>query len=147
MNTHRKIFTTLSFGLFLAFAQFAGAEAEAQQVADPRIADLVEVGQIRVGVGLSVVGATKDPATGELRGVAMDIARAAMTGSRALMLDLKKEAPACAGAPSLFLGFPFRLFCFLRHVNLQWLEETIGNYTGGAVVALKGFTRSPQFDE
>lgn len=48
----------------------------AQPATDPRVADLVQVGKIRVGVGLSVVGATKDPATGELRGVAMDIVRA-----------------------------------------------------------------------
>jgi len=48
----------------------------AQPAADPRIADLVQVGKLRMGVGLSVVGATKDPATGELRGVAMDIGHA-----------------------------------------------------------------------
>lgn len=73
MKAQGTICTALSFGLLLAFI---GATAEAQQVSDPRVADLVKAGEVRVGVGLSVVGAIKDPATGELRGVAMDIARA-----------------------------------------------------------------------
>jgi len=63
--------------LFLAFAQFAGAIAKAQQTSDPRVADLVRTGRLRVGIGLANLGsAIKDPASGELRGIAADLARA-----------------------------------------------------------------------
>ena len=49
----------------------------AQQAADPRVADLVRTGRLRAGVGVVAPHwAVKDQATGELRGVAVDIARA-----------------------------------------------------------------------
>jgi len=48
----------------------------AQQAPDPRVADLVRTGGVRVGMGLAAAIATKDPATGELKGVGMDLARA-----------------------------------------------------------------------
>ena len=73
----RIIFTALSIGLFLAFAQFVGAIAEPQQPADPRVADLVKAGKLRVGLGFgSPSGAMKNPATGELRGPNVDLGRA-----------------------------------------------------------------------
>src|SRR5581483_10540927 len=44
---------------------------------DPRIADIVSTGKLRVGIGLAnLVSGVKDPATGELRGVAADLGRA-----------------------------------------------------------------------
>lgn len=44
---------------------------------DPRVADLVQAGRIRVGLGLgSPALAIKDAATGEMRGAALDLARA-----------------------------------------------------------------------
>ena len=77
MKRQRIIFTALSIGLFLAFAQFAGTIAEAQQTADPRVADLVKAGKLRVGLGFgSPSGAMKNPATGELRGPNVDLGRA-----------------------------------------------------------------------
>ena len=66
MKRPRTIFTALSFSLLLAFAQFAGAIAEAQQTADPRVADLVRTGKLRVALFLPQY--TKDPVTGEIRG-------------------------------------------------------------------------------
>ena len=49
----------------------------AQQAADPRVADLVRTGNLRAGVGVVAPHwAVKDQATGELRGVAVDLARA-----------------------------------------------------------------------
>ena len=49
----------------------------AQQAADPRVADLVRAGKLRVGLGLgSPALAVKDAATGEVRGPALDLARA-----------------------------------------------------------------------
>lgn len=51
--------------------------AEAQQAPDPRVADLVQAGKVRVGLGLGVPTlAIKDPATGEVRGPALDLGRA-----------------------------------------------------------------------
>jgi polar amino acid transport system substrate-binding protein len=44
----------------------AGATAQAQPVNDARVADLVHVGKIRIGLHLPQF--TKDPATGEIRG-------------------------------------------------------------------------------
>src|SRR5207247_5083281 len=49
----------------------------AQQAADPRVGQLVRTGKLRAGVGVVAPHwAIKDPATGELRGVAVEIARA-----------------------------------------------------------------------
>jgi len=54
--------------------------AYAQQSKDPRVADLVRAGKLRVGIGLgSPSGAMKNPATGELRGLAADLGRALAT--------------------------------------------------------------------
>jgi polar amino acid transport system substrate-binding protein len=69
--------------LTLALALAIGAEVTEVQVsyaqgpADPRVADLVQAGKIRVGLGLgSPALAVKDAATGEMRGPALDLARA-----------------------------------------------------------------------
>ena len=49
----------------------------AQQAPDSRVGDLVQAGKVRVGLGVVAPHwAVKDPATGELRGVAADLARA-----------------------------------------------------------------------
>lgn len=61
------------------FALVLGANAAsfAQQTADPRIADLVQSGLLRVGLGLgSLTTATRDPATGEAKGPAVELGRA-----------------------------------------------------------------------
>ena len=76
MNRRHMVFRAFLVVLLLVCAQFAVAGAEAQ-TSDPRIADLVRTGKLRVGVGLANLGsAIKDPATGELRGIAFDLARA-----------------------------------------------------------------------
>jgi polar amino acid transport system substrate-binding protein len=50
--------------------------ANAQQAPDQRVADLVRAGKLRVGIDVVAPHwAIKDPGTGELRGVAVDIAR------------------------------------------------------------------------
>jgi polar amino acid transport system substrate-binding protein len=61
--------------------------ADAQQASDPRVADLVQAGKVRVG--LFSTQYTKDPASGELRGVRVDIARAlaAQIGVPAVLLE------------------------------------------------------------
>jgi polar amino acid transport system substrate-binding protein len=61
--------------------------AIAQPVADPRVADLVQAGKIRVG--LFSTQFRKDPVSGELRGVRPDMARAlaARIGVQAVLLE------------------------------------------------------------
>ena len=51
----------------------------AQHAPDARVADLVQAGKLRVGVGLAPVIATKDLTTGELRGPAIELSRALAT--------------------------------------------------------------------
>lgn len=49
----------------------------AQQAPDAHIADLIQSGKLRVGLGLGTPAlALKDPKTGEARGPALDLARA-----------------------------------------------------------------------
>ncbi len=50
--------------------------AQAQQVPDPRVADLIQTGKLRVALGLGGVSAMKNPTTGEVHGPAVDLARA-----------------------------------------------------------------------
>jgi polar amino acid transport system substrate-binding protein len=77
MTRQKAISSAFGCGLLIAWFQFAAGHATAEQVSDPRIADIVRAGKLRVGIGLAnLVSGVKDPATGELRGVAVDIARA-----------------------------------------------------------------------
>jgi len=51
--------------------------AFAQQSQDPRVADLVQAANLRVGLGLgSPALALKNPTTGDVRGPAVDLGRA-----------------------------------------------------------------------
>ena len=79
MKNRRTILAALGYGLFPVLSQFVGTIAEAQKAADPRVADLVRAGKVRAGLGLAPILATKDTVTGELRGVAVDLARALAT--------------------------------------------------------------------
>lgn len=74
----RPIALMLALTLALGIAAWVIGEQSlnAQQAPDPRVADFVRAGRVRVGLALLPTFATKDPATGELRGVAMDLARA-----------------------------------------------------------------------
>ena len=65
---------TLALGVAIGILGPQNANA---QTSDSRVADLVRAGKLRVGVGVVAPHwAVKDPQTGELRGVAVDIARA-----------------------------------------------------------------------
>jgi polar amino acid transport system substrate-binding protein len=71
---------TLIFSVGIATGIVSQRIASAQQAPDPRVADLVRAGKLRAGVGVVAPHwAIKDPGTGELRGVAVDIARALAT--------------------------------------------------------------------
>jgi polar amino acid transport system substrate-binding protein len=65
----------------------APAIADAQRVPDPRVADLVQAGKVRVG--LFPPQYTKDPVTGELKGVWVDVARAfaARIGVKLILIE------------------------------------------------------------
>lgn len=87
--------------------------ANAQQVSDPRLADLVQAGEIRVGLFLPQY--IKDPATGEMKGVWVEIARAlaARIGVQVVLLEhpIPPEAVAClkgGACDLLFLPFDGR---------------------------------------
>src|ERR1700758_929303 len=54
--------------------------AQAQQAPDPRVADLIQSGRLRIALGLgSPVLAIKDPKSGEVRGPTLDLARVLAT--------------------------------------------------------------------
>lgn len=74
MNRRHAACPAFFVALFLAFTWVTAVKA---QTSDPRVADIVRAGKLRVGIGLANLGsAIKDPATGELRGIAADLARA-----------------------------------------------------------------------
>jgi polar amino acid transport system substrate-binding protein len=63
--------------LALAFASSSGPAANAQTSPDARVADIVAAGKLRAGVGVvDRHWAVKNQQSGELEGVAMDLARA-----------------------------------------------------------------------
>jgi polar amino acid transport system substrate-binding protein len=75
----RRIVLSLTLTLALGIVvEGIGAQVlYAQQAPDPRIADLVKAGRVRVGIGLGGYGsAIKDPVTGEVRGPSVDLGRA-----------------------------------------------------------------------
>jgi polar amino acid transport system substrate-binding protein len=94
MKMRPTIFTAFSSFLFFLFAQFAGAIAEAQQVSDPRVADLVRAGKIRVGV--HSVMYTKDPQTGEPKAASAGI----------ILLDIARALGARMGVEIVLVGHP-----------------------------------------
>ena len=74
-----RIAQLLAFALALgAGIGTAAPSAQAQERwNDPRVADLVEAGEVRVALGLGTpMSAIKNPATGELRGLAIELGRA-----------------------------------------------------------------------
>jgi polar amino acid transport system substrate-binding protein len=61
----------------LALAFGGSGTSFAQHSPDPRVADLVQSGTLRVGLGLgSLTTATRNPATGEVKGPAFELGRA-----------------------------------------------------------------------
>jgi polar amino acid transport system substrate-binding protein len=67
----------LSAIVALVFALGSALQAHAQQSHDPRVADLVQAGVLRFGLGLGTpMTAIKNPTTGEVKGVALELGRA-----------------------------------------------------------------------
>jgi polar amino acid transport system substrate-binding protein len=80
--------------LTITFTATFACLAEAQQVPDPRVADLVQAGKIRVGV--HSVMYTNDPRTGEPKGASTGI----------ILLDLARTLGAQIGVEVLPVGHP-----------------------------------------
>ena len=77
--------------------------AWAQQASDPRVSDLIHNGKLRVGIGLANRGsAIIDSATGELVGVAADLARAlaARIGIEFQPVEYPRPGAVLDGAPT-----------------------------------------------
>lgn len=67
----------IAAAVVLALALGGGGVAFAQQSPDPRVADIVHSGSLRIGIGLgSLTTAVKDPVTGEVKGSALELGRA-----------------------------------------------------------------------
>jgi polar amino acid transport system substrate-binding protein len=70
------VMPALVLAAILALSPSAYSVVRAQS-SDPRVADLVQAGKIRVGLGLgNHAAAMKDPVTGEMHGMAADLAHA-----------------------------------------------------------------------
>jgi polar amino acid transport system substrate-binding protein len=67
----------VTLALAIGIGGTEGSSAFAQQASDPRIADLVKAGKLRVGIGLGTPAlAIKSPVTGEVKGPALELGRA-----------------------------------------------------------------------
>jgi len=102
-----SFFAALMLALGLAVAPFAVAPASAQPAADARIADLASAGKVRVGLFLPQY--VKDPASGDLRSVWVEMARAfaARVGVSLVVVEhaTPPEAIACLKAGACDLLF------------------------------------------
>jgi len=75
--TRRTLVLVLSIAVGIAAEVIGTQRLEAQPAPDPRVADLIQAGRVRVGLCLGTpITALKDPATGEVRGPGVDLARA-----------------------------------------------------------------------
>jgi polar amino acid transport system substrate-binding protein len=104
---------TLKIGLVLTGLLASMGMADAQQTRDARVADLVQAGKIRVG--LFVPQFIKDPATGELKGIWAEMAKAlaARIGVQHVLLEhstppLAVECLKAGACDLLFLPFDAR---------------------------------------
>ncbi len=106
----KKLLLAVAFATTLSVTATIG---QAQQIPDPRVADLVQAGKIRVGLFLPQF--SKDAVTGELKGVRVEIARAlaARIGVQIVLLEhpTPPAAVACLKASAcdfLFLSLDAR---------------------------------------
>ena len=72
-----RLARTAILALALALVLGGSGTSFAQHSPDPRVGDLVQAGALRVGLGIgSLTTATRNPATGEVRGPALELGRA-----------------------------------------------------------------------
>jgi polar amino acid transport system substrate-binding protein len=97
----KRIASMVAVTVALGAGMAAGAQTTyAQATQDARVADLVRAGELRAGLGLGVLmQAIKDPATGELRGVALEMARklAARIGVKLVTVEYPRPGAVIDG--------------------------------------------------
>ncbi len=99
----KQIVPTFALTLALGIGTWVtGAQtAYAQQAKDPRVADLVQAGRLRVGIGLGTPAlAVKNPTTGDVRGPALDLGRAlaARIGVELVSVEYPRPGAVIEGA-------------------------------------------------
>jgi polar amino acid transport system substrate-binding protein len=85
----------------------------AQQTSDPRIADIQRAGELRVGIGLGVLmQAIKNPATGELRGAALELAKSLATrmGVKLVLVEYPRPGAVMEGLRTKAWDVAFLVF-------------------------------------
>lgn len=90
----------MTFGLAIAAAAVTQPGHAQQPTTDPRVADIVRAGTLRVGLGLGVLmQAIKNPTTGELRGAALELSRAlaAWIGVRLITVEYPRPGAVLDG--------------------------------------------------
>jgi polar amino acid transport system substrate-binding protein len=113
-----KIVRRFTSWVVLATALAAAAEisvqtAFAQAPEDPRVADLVRAGELRVGLGLGVLmQAVRNPVTGELRGAALEMAQAlaARIGVRLVTVEYPRPGAVIDGLRTKAWNVSFLVF-------------------------------------
>lgn len=102
MKTRKLIWLAAAVAILLVLGRLVGGSiVRAQPAPDPRVADLIRAGKIRVGIGLgNRASAMVDPATGELTGVAVDFARtlAARVGVQLKTVEYPRPGAVFDGA-------------------------------------------------
>jgi len=76
-----------------ASALFCSNAVVAQQTSDPRIADFVKTGKLRAAFGMNPTLAVKDPTSGNLRGPALELARALATRMKVELVTVEYPSP------------------------------------------------------
>ena len=90
----------IALAAVLVLALGGSGTSFAQHSPDPRVADLVQSGALRVGVGLgSLTTAIKDPATGEVKGPALELggALAARIGIQSVSVEYPRPGAVIDG--------------------------------------------------
>ena len=98
--SRRMVLRAGSAGLATSLVGNAVCGPASVATADPRVADIVRAGTLRVGLGLGVLTqAIKNPVTGELRGAALEIARAlaARIGVRLVTVEFPRPGATLEG--------------------------------------------------
>jgi polar amino acid transport system substrate-binding protein len=96
----RLIARIMTFALAIGVAAATQPGHAQQPTTDPRVADIVRAGNLRVGLGLGVLmQAVKNPTTGELRGAALELSRAltARIGVRLVTVEYPRPGAVLDG--------------------------------------------------
>ena len=86
----------IAMGAAIVLSPF-GVSAARSGETDPRVADFVKAGKIRAGLAEAPIISTKDPSTGELRGVAVDLSRELAARIGVELVQVPYPRPQCVG--------------------------------------------------